>query len=62
MTEQPYCWAKDAARSYDEAIAAIRERLVRERKVLPLPNNLTEQQWAREGVVPAARAEQEATR
>ena len=50
MTEQPYCWATDAARSYDVAIAAIREQLVRERKVLPLPNNPTEQQWAREGV------------
>ena len=50
MTEQPYCWAKDAARSYDEAIAAIRERLVRERKVLPRDGDATEQQWAREGV------------
>jgi len=50
LTEQPYCWAKDAARSYDEAIAAIRERLVRERKVLPRDGDATEQQWAREGV------------
>lgn len=31
-------------------IAAIREQLVREHKVLPRPNDQTEQQWAREGV------------
>jgi len=45
-----YCPATDGARSYDEAIAAIREQLVRERKVQPLPNNDIEQRWAREGV------------
>ena len=50
MTEQPYDWAKDAARSYDVAIAAIREKLVRERKVLPRDGDPTEQQWVREGV------------
>ena len=61
MTEQPYCWAKDAARSYDVAIAAIREQLVRERKVLPLPNNPTEERWAREGVA-ARSTEKEQTR
>lgn len=46
-----YCPATDGARSYDVAIAAIREQLVRERKVQPLPNNTTEQRWAREGVL-----------
>ena len=45
-----YCPATDGRLSYDVAIAAIREQLVRERKVLPLPGNPTEQQWAREGV------------
>lgn len=58
-----YCPATDGLRSYDVAIAAIREQLVRERKVLPLPNNPTEQQWAREGVVlAAARATEETAR
>jgi hypothetical protein len=45
-----YCPATDGARSYDDAIAAIREQMVRERKVLPRDGDAIEQQWAREGV------------
>lgn len=44
-----YCPVTDGARSYDVAIAAIREQLVRERKVLLRPGHVDEQRWAREG-------------
>lgn len=39
----------DAAKSYEVAIRAMRERLVRSRQVPPLPDDPEEIRWAKEG-------------
>jgi hypothetical protein len=45
-----YCPREDSRRSYDVAISAIREQLIRDGKVLPRDGDPIEAQWAREGV------------